>query len=214
MHIITKKVTLLPAPFVGTRVRIRVPHSPDAGLTFKILSATRADDCESFEVDWGDGQKEERGGMMSYGHTYAAAGEYEIKISDGVKSLGLSTPTNAYPSQYVPSVLSVVTKATRLTNFHCFRGCRNMHTFDMVESAVNTLASYAFVDCASLLGNIYLPRINDLPTTNRLPFAGCTGGITRIHFSAEHESAIRNSAAFLADPTLGTGVEGVCRFDL
>ena len=216
MNIITKKVTLLPAPFVGTRIKIRVPSTDEGDLEYRIFAAVRADDTESFDVDWGDGSTETKSGIVSRGHIYAAPGDYEIKISDGIKSLACSSSGGSAPflSKYGPSVLSLVSNATKLARLGCMYGCRNMRTFDIRKSAVSELGEKIFVDCASLSGDIYLPRISELPYTDTQPFAGCTGGITRIHFSAEHESAIRNSAAFLADATLGTGVADVCKFDL
>lgn len=217
MNIITKKVTLLPVPFVGTKIRIKVPSSSDASLEYRIWVVRRADGCDSFTIDWGDGVHEKKTSHLNQGHVYDAPGEFEIRISDEINYLVICTPnggTGLYPTQYTPSVLSLVTNATKLLELGSFNGCRNMSTFDIRDSSVSTLSENSFINCTSLSGDIFLPRISDLPYTDRQPFDGCTGGITHIHFSAEHEEAIRNSAAFLADPTLGTGIENVCLFDL
>ena len=219
MHIITKKVTLLPAPeppFVGTRITVKVPSSPVGDLTYKIFRATKANGSSDMTIDWGDGTSEAATTILNKGHTYEVPGVYEVRISDDVANLyiGNSGGSDTYDNIYAPSVLSFSTNAQKLTKLGCFRRCCNMLGFEMRESSVEEIGECAFVDCAALSGDIYLPRIHDLPFTTRQQFDGCTGGITRIHFSAEHENAIRNSAAFLADPTLGTGVPDICMFDL
>ena len=214
MHIITKKVRLVPAPFVGTKIRVSVPSSPGGELTYKIFRAIRADGCDTLMIDWGDGVTETFNAFINKGHTYEEPGVYEIRISDDVSELTVSNTADTYVNFYAPSVLSFTSNAKKLTSIGTFRRCCNMIGFDMRESNIMELRECEFLDCASLSGDIYLPRISELPYTDTQPFAGCTGGITRIHFSAEHEDAIRNSAAFLADPTLGTGVPDICMFDL
>mgnify|MGYP003291714822 CR=1 FL=1 len=50
-------------------------------------------------------------------------------------------------------------------------------------------------------------------STRTQPFEGCTGGLTRLHFAAANEAAIKATTNYQSDPALGTAT-ATCVFDL
>lgn len=210
---ITKKTRLVPAPFVGTVVHIRVGEP----LAFKFRAGVLTAGSEHVTVSWGDGVVEEFAtGLADVGHVYPSPGDYVIKISDDVTSvcIGAMDETSDYCTIYAPMVTCVSSNASRLVSFpsYSFQNCFNMTTFDVVGSSLVSLFSGVFKDCRALEGEFRFPNISRLVGITP-QFAGCTK-ISVLHFAREHENAITSSSGYKADPTLGTGVEGVCRFDL
>lgn len=211
--IITKKTRLIPAPFVGTVVRIRV----GAGLAFKFRAGVLAAGSDHVTVSWGDGAVEEfAAGLADVGHDYPSPGEYVIEISDDVTSvcIGDSDETSDACTVYAPMVTRVSSNASRLVTFpsYSFQNCCSMKTFDVAGSSLAALFSGVFKDCRALEGELRFPNVSRLVGITP-QFTGCTK-VAALHFAREHESAITSSSGYKADPTLGTGVEGVCRFDL
>lgn len=92
-----------------------------------------------------------------------------------------------------------------------FKSCINMKTIDIAGSRIETIEKNGFWLCTGLSGELWLPSVRSFGagTGTMPPFNGCTGGITKIHFAAEHETAIRTTASFKRDPTLGTGTAEV-----
>ena len=207
MHIITKKVTLKPAPFVGTRITVNIAEN----LTFTLCDLTLADTSESVTVSWGDGPVETFASHAVCTHTYSHPGRYEVRISDDVRtftSLPAQTDTDR------SAIIAVVSNARNLTviSTGAFGMCVNLATLDIDASAVNTLGYAAFADCVSLPARLDLHGVRNLLMRGELlPFSGSTT-IREFHFSEANEAAVKASAAYTADQTLGTGT-AVCVFD-
>ena len=106
--IITKTLTLVDGPeppFVGTTIRVTIP---DGSLTFGFNNLVKAEDSESFTIDWGDGNVQEFAADGDHAtHEYPHGGDYEIRISDGVSSIkqsGSSLQDPDYYDVYAPMV--------------------------------------------------------------------------------------------------------------
>lgn len=217
MNIITKKVRLIPAPFVGTTIRIRVGD----GLVFKFRNVVLAEGCTSITIDWGDGTTEVYNASISGGaHSYPAPGEYCIRISDDTKNIciGFSNDESEYTTVFAPMVLLFTSNAKKLSIIPGYGlcNCINLTCFDVSSSNVRTISSAAFKNCSGLSGELFFPEVGTIQGgATTLPFYGCTG-ITALHFKEANEAAITSSQAYNADEehTLGTGVKDVCCFDL
>ena len=215
---IIRKSRLLPATptFVGTSLDIRVGE----GLVFKICSGKIAEDCDRITVDWGDGSVPEEfaASLNGAAHAYPSPGEYRLGISDDVKSLAVGTvgESSEYTAVYAPMVTGFFSNASRLDSAPAFgfHNCVNLRRFDVSRANLKTIAGAAFKNCSALDGEILLPDVESVVGSSALiPFGGCPR-IAALHFAAKNEAAIVAGTSFKSDPTLGTGVEGVCRFDL
>lgn len=214
--IITKKVRLIPAPapFVGTKIDIDVGE----GLTFKLKECQLAPDHESITFDWGDGTQETfYEDMNELGHVYPAKGEYQIRVTDDACLIrfGDKSESSDFSTIYAPMVLAFVSNATCLEGFgsYGFGNCVNLERLDIAPCPVEALSVAMFRNCIKLAGDLYFPSVVSASGKGTaLPFYGCSN-ISALHFSLENQASITTSPAYTADPTLGTGVEGVCRFD-
>lgn len=204
-----------PPPFVGSVLAIRVGE----GLRFKLRSATLAEDCGHYTIDWGDGTSDtfdsDQNGIE---HVYPAPGDYRVRISDEVVDILVGAPDDAsdYSTIYAPMLTGFRSNGTRLEEFpsSTFRNCVNLADLDVAESALNSIRGAAFRNCPALSGELRFPRVDAVRGTGATqPFAGCPN-VTALRFGRANEDAITSGAAYRDDPTLGTGVEGVCRFDL
>ena len=211
---ITCKTTLLPAvPFVGTRIRVRIPHGPDAPMAFSIYNATASGGSE---IDWGDGTVEPFTRLNRTVHNYASPGLYEVRIKEGVNPLVVSYKTYDYDRLYSPAILSLVNNDPQLTTLGGWSliGARNLTSFDTKDSGLSQLTSGQFKNCSSLSGEFYFPKVARMSgTLGDLPFESCTGGITKIHFAEANKAAILATGILDLDPTLGSGTAEVV-FDL
>ena len=233
MIIINKTVRLVAAPvppFVGTRIGISVP---DDSLDWGIKAATLADGADFVTVSWGDGSEAMLGAdIADLVHTYPRGGAYEVRISDGISTLQVSSAADsAFCKTYAPMVTSFVSDAQRLAtiNPQSFRNAVSMREMDLSESGIVQFRPLAFMDCLSLTSLAGLPRslqtifctafsgsVNiagrvDFPSaktisgnvsTGKNLFSGCNG-ITEIHFAAENEETVKSSSAYRNDPKLG-----------
>ena len=208
MNIITKKVRLVPAPFVGTRITINLTNNP----TFTLCQLQLAELSSSVTIDWGDGVVESFGDSAVCRHTYPSAGLYVIKISDDVAILFSQSEQDDTDKKAIIAIESnAETMDSILTG--AFSGCSNLASLEIDASKISSIGYSAFKDCASLPPFLNLHNVNNLISRlTLLPFSGCTN-IREIHFSKANEEAIMASSAYKTDPTLGTGVEGICRFD-
>ena len=188
MNIITKKVRLIPAPFVGTRIKI-VLDDPES-LTWGIRAITFADGCQSAVIDWGDGIREEVSSRGNITHTYRQSGEYELRISDDIKAIGCSTSQteSEFYLVYAPMIREFRTTATRMSAIvvSCLRNATHMSAFSLMGSGVKTIGAYAFDNCSSLNGGIDLPGVNNVMPTS---FTN-SPGITELKFSEANKAAI------------------------
>lgn len=220
MNIITKKVRLIPAPFVGTILNVRVGD----GLVFKIRGVRLAEGCEHITLDWGDGEIQVFDRTITdAAHSYPSPGEYTIRISDDIRNFSFSgeTPESEYTTVYAPMLTGFATNATRLAiiSSHAFHNAYNLSRLDISGSAAEIISAASFKGCAALEGEFYFPRVNDVRGEGAggiaLPFEGCVN-ITALHFSEQFEEQIKAGSAYNGDRghTLGTGIEDVCRFDL
>ena len=214
---ITIQSTLLPRadpPFVGTQIRVRVPHEPGGSLEYGLFAVKRP---EPGFIDWGDGSRQEFTTLSYAVHTYPSPGTYLIRIDAGLSDFVPVTlnPKYEYPTKYAPCVLGVVSNDESLPYIGAngFNGCLNMTQLDFRSAGIDRLVKANFKGCAALTGEVYFPLVASVQgTAGDMPFEGCTG-ITAIHFAKQHEAAITGGAAYQADPTLGTGVPDVCVFD-
>ena len=187
MNIITKKVRLLSAPFVGTRIRIKL-DDPES-LTWGISYLALADGCENALIDWGDGSRTVLAESREAVHDYQAIGEYEVRISDNIKSLRCSNASSSvFQSVYTPLINRFVTNANTLTALgkDCLHGATNLIGFNCEGSELGTIAANSFADCSSLFGRVDLPTVVALAGN---AFINCPG-ITELHFSEANEAAI------------------------
>ena len=187
MNIITKKVTLRPAPFVGTRIKIKL-EDPES-LTWGMSNLTLAEGCERAIIDWGDGSRTELSETGEAIHDYAAPGEYEVRISDDIVRICCSGgPTTPYYTAYAPMIRACITKAARLGYIHsrCFLNAVNMDAFICEGSGVTVIGSFSFRDCVSLKGRLDLRGIDSVMVN---AFTSATG-ITELHFSEANKAAI------------------------
>ena len=214
MNIITKKVRLItaPVPFVGSTFRI---HVKDDDLQWGIYSGTLAEGIDAVDIDWGDGEHDSYAGDDSIVHTYEHAGEYLVRMAEGVSILSV-TGNRGFVDISAKKLLEFsITdrKMTTLTQF-AFNGCCNLRRFSIAGSGVNILRRLVFQNCTSLKGRIDFPNVNNyILAESAKPLTGCIGGITEIHFDAAMAEVIGQSADFLKDPSLGTGT-AVVSFDL
>ena len=187
MNIITKKVRLIPAPFVGTRIKI-VLDDPES-LTWGMHDLSLADGHEKVIIDWGDGIREAISDPSLLQHTYNRTGEYEVRISDDISEIRCSGgPTSPYFTTYAPMIRSCITNATALTTIggRCFLNAANMGAFICKGSGVTEIASFSFRDCPSLKGRLDLWGI-DTVMSNAFT---SSAGITELHFSEANKEKI------------------------
>ena len=213
MNIIIKKVRLVAAPepaFVGTRLGVRIVDDPD----FAFYKATLADDCATVRIEWGDGTSDVLAAdqLAAVSHTYPGPGEYEIRISDDIKSASF-TGTGLDYVRTAAMIRSFATTGTKLRtlNIRAFKGCVNLVSVDLSAAFVSTFQPGVFENCTGLSGVVRLDSVSTLQG-NVQPFNGCTGGITEIHFRKANEAEITGSTVYSNDHTLGTGT-AVVEFD-
>jgi len=96
-------------------------------------------------------------------------------------------------------------------NSRSFWNCEKLEAIEL-PTGVYELPSGCFEGCVALSGEIMLPSVEKIMGSIGV-FTGCTR-ISGIHFAAANEATVKASAAYQADPTLGTGVANVCKFDL
>lgn len=216
MNIIITKTTLLPTPFVGTTIKVR---ATDTARTFGIYMAVLANNLVPATVDWGDGTRNVLAtSTFSTAHEYAENGDYTIRISDDIKEakfIGTDSP-DAASYAYAELPIAFATNATKLVSLNGFAlaHCHNLTELDLDDARIATLVQGPFKNCTGLRGEIRLPSVSRFTHSDiTFPFAGCTGGITKIHFAAANEEAIKATTAYRTDPTLGTGTAEVV-FDL
>lgn len=182
--IITKTLTLVAAPeppFVGTTIRVAIP---DGSLNFGFVNIAKAEGVEAFTIDWGDGTVQEFAADADHiTHEYPHGGDYEIRISDGVSSIkqsGSSAQDPDYYGVYAPMVRSVAANGARLSTIqaNAFRHCVNV--------------TYAAFPSVSVVNG----------RSGTVPFNECAA-LAELHFAAAHEEAIKETAAYKADPPFG-----------
>ena len=213
---IRKKARLLAHPFKGSIIDITVGDQ----RLFGINQIHRANGHTSMTVDWGDGTVETipDPSVENIEHEYATAGNYEVKVSDDVALLTvIGAPESVEKATlYAPLVTGFRCNAEALTFLGplTFVGCDNLRTVDVRRSEIQRLV-VPFIDCTSLSGELYFPKVSQLIANagRSFTFQGCTGGITKIHFPAASAETIGTCKMFTNDPTLGTGTAEVV-FDL
>lgn len=213
MNIITKKVRLVPAPVRGSVLTVNIGE----GLTFKIRSLAIAEGRDHGTIDWGDTKiTTVTSNSTDIEHIFPATGQYLIKFSDDFRAIGISYGKKEYTSTYAPMTVGFFSDASRLTEiplagFYC---CTNLARLDVSASAVEKIDSIAFAKCSALEGELSFPKVATIVGSASVePFTNCVG-ITALHFADANKESIITGAAYAADPTLGTGVENVCWFDL
>ena len=188
------KTTLLPAPFVGTRIRIRLDDP--ASLTWGIYSFVLADGESSVTIDWGDGMVQTFTETQEISHTYPAIGIYEVKISDSIAALRCSSSAAdpLYYDGFAPCILSCETNAAKLIKIDrfCFMGARNMVTFNCNDSGVTELSTRCLRECESLSGSVGLKPVTSINSTT---FAE-SPGITELVFSQANYDIISALSGF------------------
>ena len=196
MITIKKTVRLVAAPeppFVGTKIDILVPGD---SRTFGIGSIYIADDASEFSIDWGDGCEplrfSENASLVT--HEYAAGGRYSVRISDGARSISISTSKTPgeYVTVYAPMIERVVSTAEKLT----------------------TIGSRAFKDCTALtFASFKSVSVLPAPNASNVQFIGCEA-LAAIHFAAENEEAIKATTGWArSEGTLGAA-NATIYFDL
>lgn len=212
MHIITRKITLLPAPFTGTRIRIRIDDP--ASLTWGIHYLALSTDHTTAVIDWGDLSSSEVTTFGSVTHAYARTGEYEVRISDDLESLRCSTTsaTSPFRSVYAPMIREFRTNATLLETLedNCFRGATNLSAFRCEGSRLCTLEVRTFGQCASLNGRLDFANADYIATNT---FDGCPG-IAELHFGKANEETIKSLSSWEASGGKFGAANAIIRFDL
>ena len=196
MNIITIKATLVadPAPpppqFIGTRIGLR--FDDPASLDWGIFTAGVVPESVT-EIDWGDGTTERVSSISQLVHTYPSVGEYEVRLSDTVTTLRLSTVSGVFAT-YAKRIVSFVTNAVNLNTLSalCFNGASGLETVDLRDGNVTTLSTRCFDGCVSLSGRLDLPKVNSIQATG---FKGCVN-ITELHFAKSNEAVISALTGF------------------
>lgn len=219
MHIITKKVTLLPAPlppFRGFRLGIEVTDSDNG---YGLSNGSPAEGSGSIEIDWGDGITETLAAITTNRHAYSDPGRYEVRISDTLATFRPSAPmpSSDFHSLYPKRLQSVEIDSDRLAELtnYAFIQSVNLKSVRIRTAAPLIIPNYCFANCAAL-ERVELPTATGFPETivaAALPFVGCST-LREIHFAEANKQSILGSRAYGIDPTLGTGVKDICRFDL
>ena len=135
-----------------------------ASMTVTIAQGVLADGSKSVKVDWGDGTRDEYTSLANASHTYAAAGEYKVRISDDVKSFGYVKDGMTQASRdTLRELVSLGSKVTEITGY-AFNNCRNMRGV-MELPNVTKIGDYAF---GSTLGitDFILPAMTKLEQTS------------------------------------------------
>ena len=214
MNIITKKVRLIPATFVGTRIKIRVSEE-DADRGFGIRIAKIAEGSSDATVDWGDGVVETL--VPKESHEYRQAGTYDIRLSDDISEIAISISASGsliYTST-APKVLEFMSNATKLNRLsgYCFNHCINLERLCCPNIA--SMSSSVFKDCSRLSGRLDFPALEEVSgTESTLPFVNCTA-IDEIHFAEANEEKLMTCDVFkkVQEHHLGA-VNAVIKFDL
>lgn len=188
------KTTLLPPPppppppFVGTSIRIKLDDP--ASLTWGINKLMLADGHEKAVIDWGDGISVETA-ETQITHTYAQLGEYEVRISDDIDTLGCSNRLSDSPYQriYAPMIREFQTNAVLLREItqNAFHKASNLQIVRCEVSCLHVLAVRSFSDCPLLEGRLDFPCVENV---NYLAFSN-SPGITELHFSKANEATIK-----------------------
>ena len=206
---ITKKTRLLPAPFVGTRITIKLddPESLDWGINVLSLAGG-----SSFAlIDWGDGTTEQTNGAISPVHTYQSCGTYEVVLSDDIETLCFTTGSSESPFRmYGKRILAIRSRAQNLDSLSTYSLCEcdNLTIFDFRHSSLKSLSPRALYKCFNIMGALYLPP--SLISLGANSFGNCTG-ITELHFSKAQEETIKALQGY--DKAFGA-VNAAVYFDL
>lgn len=191
---ITKKTRLLAAPFVGTRIRIKL-DDPES-LAWGIYTLTLAEGREKAVIDWGDGASDMVADSSPVIHTYAKTGDYEIRISDDISGLRCSTSSSMpdFRNVYAPMIREFFTNSTLLGTLenYCFDFAINLRVVSCARSGVRKIMKSAFYECISLAGRLDFPGVEFLASGS---FRNCTE-ITELHFDAANEATIRTLSGF------------------
>ena len=212
MNIITKKVTLKPAPFVGTTIRVVIDDT--ASLTWGMYNLDLAEGRERAVIDWGDGTQTELTESGEAIHAYAATGAYEVRISDDIETIQCSVfgSSSDYRRIYAPMIREFRSTSVNLTKIDslCFCGATNLQTFACDGSGVVVLGSRAFAACTSLVGRLDLPGVKELSANTFMDALG----ITELQFSKANEATITALPAWDASNHNFGATNAVCKFDL
>lgn len=199
-----------PPPFVGTKLGIEITADD---LTWGMASGRLADGSEVVRIDGGDGTRETKSGISQIVHTYPALGRYVVSLSDDLAALKAAVITKTSPFYaYAKRITDIWSNAQRLDELPtvAFLDATSLRTLDLSQSSIETLGNNSFKGCTALQPELFLPSVTK---PNGAVFSGCTQ-LEAIHFAEANEAAITSLPSFNADPTLGTGVPKVCRFDL
>lgn len=213
MITITRKVTLLPAPFVGIRIDLEVGE----GLVYGIRTLALADGSADVTIDWGDGTVETLAKVTAKKHTYPAPGAYTVTVSDDVKAFTISTSDTSpeFPQRYAPLVKRVTIRSDKaeVIGAFCFNGCVNMESLDLRGAHILRFLGGAARNCTSLRGRVDLPHVTEISGTgNAAPFANCAA-LAELHFGAANRAVIEASAPYGDTPPFGAA-NAVIKFDL
>lgn len=92
-------------------------------------------------VDWGDGTREEYEDLNGRTHTYTKAGDFKVKISDDISSLGYTeaSPAQAHYRDMLIELVQLGSKVKKIAeygfnNCHNMRGVMNLPNVDYIES--------------------------------------------------------------------------------
>lgn len=209
MNIITKKVRLIPATFVGTHIKIALEDP--VSLKWGMLKVKIAEGHEKAVIDWGDGVLEDLTRSKSITHTYQNPGEYEVRISDDVSLLCCSSVqgSSEYRSIYAPMIREFITNSPTLEtlDYCCFRSALNLNVVNCAGIGLRSLGSWAFCACPLLPERLDFPHVIDIaPDTFTY-----SPSIAELHFASANAEAI---SALPGYDTCFGAENAVCKFDL
>lgn len=209
---ITKKTRLLPAPFVGSRILIKLDDADS--LTWGFTSIKLAERHEKAVVDWGDGTKEEFADCGQLTHTYPQIGGYEVRISDNLSLYRCSERStgSVFHTVYAPMIRQVHLTSQLLEEVgnYSYMNAANLQAFRCDGSGLRILNSGAFADCISLNGRLDFPEIKDIGVNT---FGRCLG-VTELHFSTANEETIKALPAWEESGGKFGAVNATVYFDL
>jgi len=151
----------------------------NAKQTFKIKCITQFSNCKNVVIDWGDGIQEtyeydDTTRVHNISHTYSAAGEYDILISNTVSKLEVVDVSDDYSNNGVKSKYAVLKLKQLGSNVkelgeECFLGAANMVEANFENSELAIIENSAFNGTA--LSSVNIPI--SVTAVGKDAFANC-----------------------------------------
>ena len=147
---------------------VLVIRASAGSMTSEIGSGTLAPGSEFVTIDWGDGTVVSVPGIRNARHTYSRPGDYKVKISDDIQSIGYAN-NSGVNNDVLIEVKCVGSKVVTIDSY----GFNNCHKVTGVINLPNvtTISSYAFGSLGSGVTDFIFPSMTRLVQTSF--YCGC-----------------------------------------